>query len=328
MYPSGINDKKSLNLLILEILKDNTDEEHRLRQDDIVKLLKVNYGAICERRSVKSNIASLINLGYDIPLKGGYCLMGRTFDKDELRLIIECLLSSGFISKAKANRLIEKVVNLESKYFQPKVNYITGLLDSQAEPSLELRNRLDILDEGIGQRRQVSFVYCSYGADFELHPLEDAPCIVNPYQIATVLGRYYLIANRSNNEELSCFRIDCMTDIRILDEKARPKMELGKTAREFILPDHLARIIPLDMEPETTILLRTKEEMIGTLLDWFGKRISIEKNDGKEILVSLKSSESAMLRIALQLGTSIEVLVPESLRKKIKKTIHEMAGIY
>ena len=72
MYNTTVTDKKSLNMLILEILRVHADAEHRLRQDDIIHLLEVHFGVKCDRRSIKSNILSLIQLGYSIPLKGGY----------------------------------------------------------------------------------------------------------------------------------------------------------------------------------------------------------------------------------------------------------------
>ena len=96
MYATG--NKKMLNMLILDILKEYSDSEHRLTQQDIIRLLRTDYGMECDRRSVKSNVLSLIELGYDISMENGYYLDEREFENAELRLLIDSVLSSRVIS--------------------------------------------------------------------------------------------------------------------------------------------------------------------------------------------------------------------------------------
>lgn len=83
MYATG--NKKMLNMLILEILREYSDQEHRLTQQEIVRLLKSDYDMDCDRRSVKNNILCLKELGYEISMESGYCLLEREFDDAELR---------------------------------------------------------------------------------------------------------------------------------------------------------------------------------------------------------------------------------------------------
>ena len=86
MYATG--NKKMLNMLILEILRNYTDEDHSLTQQEIIKLLEVNYGMDCDRRSVKNNVLSLKELGeecgFEISMENGYRLISREFDDAEL----------------------------------------------------------------------------------------------------------------------------------------------------------------------------------------------------------------------------------------------------
>ena len=120
MYTSG--NKKMLNMLILEILRNYTDENHALTQQEIIKLLDQNYGAPCDRRSVKANILSLKEMGYDISMESGYRLLSREFDDAELRILIDSVLFSKSISTKQAKGLIEKLRGLGSKYFNAKAN--------------------------------------------------------------------------------------------------------------------------------------------------------------------------------------------------------------
>ena len=90
MYATG--NKKMLNILILDILREYTDEKHSLTQQEIIRLLDKNYGMTCDRRSVKNNILSLKELGYDISMDKGYRLLSREFDDAELRILIDSVL--------------------------------------------------------------------------------------------------------------------------------------------------------------------------------------------------------------------------------------------
>ena len=92
MYATGT--KKMLNILILDILKEYSDEKHRLTQQEIIRLLKANYNMECDRRSVKSNVESLKEMGYEISMEDGYYLMEREFEDAELRMLIDSVLFS------------------------------------------------------------------------------------------------------------------------------------------------------------------------------------------------------------------------------------------
>ena len=83
----GTANKKMLNMLILDILKRYSDEEHHLTQQEVMKLLKREYGMECDRRSVKNNVDYLNELGYEIPYDDGYWLVTREFEDAELRVL-------------------------------------------------------------------------------------------------------------------------------------------------------------------------------------------------------------------------------------------------
>ena len=118
MYATG--NKKMLNMLILEILRQYSDENHSLTQQEIIKLLDKNYGMECDRRSVKANVLSLKELGYDIDMDDGYRLLSREFDDAELRILIDSVLFSKSISTKQAKDLVSKIQGLASNFFNAK----------------------------------------------------------------------------------------------------------------------------------------------------------------------------------------------------------------
>ena len=129
MYATG--NKKMLNMLILDILKEYSDEDHKLTQQEIIRLLRVNYDMECDRRSVKNNILCLKELGYEISMDGGYYLAERDFENVELRMLIDSVLFSKQLSQRQAKGLIEKLKKQGNRYFPAKVSHISNLPDLQ-----------------------------------------------------------------------------------------------------------------------------------------------------------------------------------------------------
>ena len=114
MYGTGT--KRMLNMLILDILKEYSDCDHRLLQQDIIDLLRTNYGMDCERRAVKSNIVSLREMGYNIVSKQGYYLEEREFTDAELRLLIDGVFTSEAITDKEAHELVDTILIYNMRY--------------------------------------------------------------------------------------------------------------------------------------------------------------------------------------------------------------------
>ncbi len=150
MYTTG--NKKNLNLLVLEILRHYTDENHSLTQQEILKLLEQNYDIQCDRRSVKANVLSLKEMGYDISMESGYRLLSREFDDAELRILIDSVLFSKSISTKQAKSLIEKLRGLGSKYFNAKVSHVSNLPELQHTDNKQAVYSLDVINDAISAK--------------------------------------------------------------------------------------------------------------------------------------------------------------------------------
>lgn len=330
MYNTTVTDKKSLNMLILEILRVHADAEHRLRQDDIIHLLEVHFGVKCDRRSIKSNILSLIQLGYSIPLKGGYCLLEREFNYDELRVLMDSVFFSRTIPRLQKGQLVKKLQEMGSKFFQPKVKHIAGIEEQKLKNTERVKDVLERLDDAISQRRQVSFIECQYGEDFMPQPISDVPITVNPYQILAANERFYLVANPKDTDFIAYYPIDLIDadKLTLLDEKARSKMELKEPARSYRLPKNLAESVMPNDSSEAEAQLRIPKSKLDIILDWFGKDFQISCRSEDNITVTLCSKEDALFRFAMQYGDFVEVLEPENIRKRISEVVSHMGKIY
>jgi predicted DNA-binding transcriptional regulator YafY len=320
----GNDRKKLLILLILEVLQQYTDEEHHLSQQEILRILKRDYGITCDRRSVRSNVLDLIDLGYDICMDDGYYLASREFENAELRMLIDSVLFSRHISPTQGKRLIDKLQALGNKYFKPKVSHVIALPDLNHTDNKQVMIVVDTLNDAIEEKKKVEFTYNSYGTDFKLHPREHSPYLVSPYQMVASNGRYYLLGSTDRYQGITHFRIDRITDIKMTDIPIKPVKEVEGLENGFNLPKHMAEHTYLFCGESVPVKLKTSVSMMNDLIDWFGKDFKIRREFEDEMLVDVKCNKSAMKFWALQYGPYVEVMEPEELREDIKESVKGM----
>ncbi len=326
-----IGNKKMLNMVIFDILREYTDENHSLTQQEIIKILNRDYDMECDRRSVKSNIMAIKEMysdRYEIATDHGYRLISREFDDAELRILIDSVLFSKSISTNQARGLINKIKLLSSRYFNAKVSHVSNLPDLHRTLNKQAMYSLDAINDAISERKKISFIYNEVGTDFRLHPKKDHEYIVNPYQIVANNGRFYLICNTDKYDNVSHYRIDRMTDVRILEETIKPMKQVKGMERGLNLPKHMAEHIYMFSGESVDVLLLADKGIMNELVDWFGTDFRILEENDKTIRIRLRMNPDAMKYWALQYGPFVEVLEPVELRTQIKEKLEEMYKKY
>ena len=329
MYATA--NKKMLNMLILDILEEYSDANHRLTQQEIIRLLKANYDMECDRRSVKNNILYLNELlGDVIDMEDGYYLAEREFEDAELRMLIDSVLFSKNLTQKQAKDLIEKLRAKGNKYFPAKVTHISNLPEMHHADNKQLMYALDTVNDAIAEKKKISFVYNTYGTDFRLHPRRDGMrYVVNPYQMVANNGKFYLIGNYDKYDNVSHYRLDKMTDVQILDEKVKPQKEIRDFKNGFSLPKHMAEHIYMFSGESERVKLLAPATMMDELIDWLGKDFTVRKTDDEdEIEITLNCNVDSMFYWALQYGSYVEILEPIDLRNRIAKAVRDMADKY
>lgn len=326
MYATG--NKKMLNMLILDILKEYSDENHRLTQQEIIRLLKSNYDMECDRRSVRNNVMCLNELGYEISMENGYYLVNREFEDAELRMLIDSVLFSKNLTQNRAKALVEKLRAQGNRYFSAKVSHISNLPDMRHADN-NLMYAVDAINDAIAEKKKISFTYNAYGMDFKLHPKRAEKYIVNPYQIVANNGFYYLVGNYDKYDDVSHYRMDRITDVTILDEKVKPKNRVKDFSDGYSLPKHMAEHIYMFSGPSVRVKFLIYDYMMNELIDWFGKDFRVLKSSIEGMIeVTVKCNETAMFYWALQYGPYVEVLEPAELRSKVRKAVLDMYEKY
>lgn len=336
--------KKMIIINIIDILKKYTDMDHRLTQAEIVDILKKEYMMDVDRKTVKRNLMNLLEMGLDIeyteinkmvpnkktgvPEETSFCTdwyMTREFSDSELRLLIDSLLFSKNVPYNQCKELIEKLKGLSNIYFDKKVKHICNLPDNQPR-NKEVFYTIDILDEAISQNKKVSFTYNSYGTDKKLHPRREEPYIINPYQMVATNGKYYLICNYDKYDNVVNYRVDKITNIKILDEPRKNVKEL--LDGEINLPKHMAEHIYMFAGESIRAKFKAKNYIIDQLIDWYGKDVDIKSENDEECIVTVNVNKNAFFCWAMQYGMHIEVLEPLDMREQVINSVKEIINKY
>ncbi len=320
--------KKMVNIYILNILREYSDENHALTQQDILKQLESDYDVICDRRTVKAYVDEWIELGWDIVYDKGYKLISREFDDAELHILIDSVLFSKSISTRQAQTLIKKLQGFASKYFNAKVSHVCNLPDLNRTVNRQAMYALGIINDAISAKKKIEFIYNEIGTDFKLHPKRKDPYVVNPYQIVANNGKFYLIANYDKYDNVVHFRIDKMKEIKCLNESIKPRSEVPELANGLNLPKHMAEHIYMFSGESVWAEIKTTPDMMGELVDWFGKDFKIEQKEDGYIIIRVKCNGNALRYWALQYGPYVEILKPVKLREQLKQDAENMYRKY
>lgn len=355
-------DENILILNLLDILRKHTDENHQITQKEILQILEEEYDTYVVRKTVKQNMEKLIKyyseqggaheiiydersrhyINKDTKEKKTYVTQTNfgyvhEFTHGELRLMIDSILFSKQIPRKQREGLIKKIESLSSKHFNSRMSHIRTF-SSDGPRNSELFYTIECLDEAIANRKQVSFHYNKYHVD-EQSMLVISPqvnrdgvareYIINPYQIVTANGLYYLICNNDKYDDLSHYRLDRITNIQVLRTRQKPIREIEGQKHGLNLPKHMAEHIYMFRGESISVKLRFDKRLLSDFIDWFGTdHIHFSDQTADEVTARVSVNQMAMRKWALQYATNVRVLSPESLVDEIREDINRALENY
>lgn len=313
--------KKLALIRIWQILKDYSDFDHPLTQEDIAVKLQNEYGIILERKAISRNISLLKEAGIDIESRrAGSYLEYRDFEDSELHMLIDGVLSSKYITAKHSKDIIDRLCGLSNKYFRSNVKHIHSVNDWYKTDNQALFYNIELIDTAIEEGKQVHYDYNKYGTDKKLH--KSSHQYVTPYLMVLHNQRYYLMAYSEYWGNMVFHRLDRITNMIVMDKKATPirnvpgyesginYKELSSTMPYMYTdrPEHIDFIADIGI--------------IDQIIDWFGNDIRIANADGEgKVRVSIKASPKAMVHWAMQYMDHVEITAPESVRNQIRESL-------
>ncbi len=325
---ANMESKKVALLYILHILEKYSDEEHPLTQDDIAKRLYKGWGIDLDRRAVRRNLDVLIESGREveeIPRKGVY-LNERIFETSELRLLIDSVLFSKNISAKYAEDLVEKLKSLGSEHFGKTLKSVHNVRSISRTQSPEMFMTIDLLSDAIANESQVSFVYNEYRLDKSLRPIWRKACVVNPYQLISTNNSYYLVGNMEGYDNLRNFRLDKITNIKVL-HSARKSIRATKEGR-IDLAAYVDAHPYMSQGGVTMVKIKIEKDKIDSVIESFGNNYRVEKEGARKAEVSFTANEEDIIQWALLHCRYAEILAPSYLREKLRAIVDKVQAVY
>ena len=321
-------EKKKLALIrILQILEKNSDYDHPLKQSEIAAFLEEEYGIILERKAIGRNIALLKDAGFDIESRrAGSFLKGRTFSEAELRVLIDGVLSSKHITAKYSKDLIDKLCSLSSKYFRSRVRHVYSVNEWDRTENRALFYNIELVDEAIEKKRQITFDYNKYEADKKLHKTHTHKA--SPYQLILHNQRYYLMAKNEEWGDVAFYRLDRITNMRLTEERLTSIRTIEGYENGINYRD-LATAMPyLYTDKPVPVEFIAEDYVIDQVIDWFGKDIKIDKYCETQYRIHVRVSPMAMEHWAMQYAPHVRVTSPPSLVEKVKENLQKSIEKY
>ena len=282
------SDQKLKILYIISLLAENTDEEHPMPMADIIKYLE-GQGISAERKSIYNDIAMLQQSGYDIINRksrpAGYYMASRDFELAELKLLVDAVQSSKFITEKKSNALISKIEKLTNKYEARKLQrqvYVTNRVKTSNESILY---NIDYINEAITDGVKIEFKYGEWNLQKELVPRKNGKVYrENPIMMMWDDEYYYLVAYDDEDDKIKHFRVDKMMSIVVTDSKiVRNRITSGFDAAVYAR-EHFGMFAGR----EEVVSVRFSNNLIGVVIDRFGRDVTIIKEDDNFFKARLK----------------------------------------
>lgn len=317
---AALKPKALAPIRILQILHEHSDCDHPLTQDDIADYLERDYGIIMERKAIGRHEDSLVEAGFSIKnCRGGKYLCERDFEDSELRLLIDGVLSSKYISANQSEKLIKKLCQLSNKRFRSHVKNIYSVNEWSKTNNQQLFTNIDLIDEAIEQGVQLKFQYNKYGVDKKLHPSKKFH--VTPYQLILHNQRYYVMAAPTYGKNMYFYRVDHITDMELLDKAAVPITDITGYKGGIDYKTLSSALPYMYTDQHRRIEMRADKKITDQIIEWFGHDITIREEDADHILVNLKASPMAMEHWATQYIKYVEILHPQDLRDAIRQSL-------
>lgn len=298
-------------LAIMEILQQETDENHRLGAEALIFMLN-QRGIPSERKSVYRDISVLQDMGWDI-LSGrnGYCLASRTFELAELKLLADAIQSSRCITEKKSYELIGKLAGLTSRHNSGQLQRQLHLIGRAKAENEQIYYNVDALYEAISCNSEVTFRYLDYKSDGS-RVLRDKKYVVSPYGLCWDSENYYLVAH-VEGEGKRHYRVDRMAKIQLL-HTPRKSPELYQ---ELNMAEYSKQVFGMFSGKQLPVRMQFSESLVNSVVDRFGTDIlMIPQGDGTFTVTMPVDISPVFFSWIFSFSGRAKILAPESVRKE------------
>ena len=320
------NDGRVRLLRILDILQQQTDEAHPLTIAEIEQQLQEKFGIQAYRITIQKDIAALITVGYEIEAvrstQNKYFIANRLFELPELKLLIDAVASSKFITQRKAEVLIDKLVTLAGTHQSKSLKQYLLISRAGNIGNEKIYYIADAVNEAIVRKKKVSFLYFNYDETKQKKLRNNGqPYIFSPYTLAWNGDCYYAVGYCEKHRGLTTFRIDRIYQVpELLEEDAVP-LPPGVNLEAYV--SSMPRMYD---GPHERVELLCDNEMMNAVIDHFGESVETCIADETAFFATVNVAITPVfLRWVFGFGGKIRIQSPESVKQAYQNLLD--AGI-
>jgi len=309
----GSNQKLKLYYLA-QILQEKTDETHYITMPEILEELE-KRDISAERKSIYKDIEELDKFGIEVEGEARgknyyYHVIGRQFELAELKLLVDAVQSSKFITVRKSKDLISKLETFCSEHEAKILSRQVFVQDRIKTMNESVYYSVDAIHTAITENKQIKFKYFRWNAKKEMELRHDGAFYqVSPWALTWDDENYYLVAYDAKADKIKHYRVDKMLKISTVDEKRLGKEYFDK----FNVADYTKKNFSMYDGREETVTALVDNSMIGVFIDRFGREISISPEDEKHCRIRFAAAISGQFfGWIFALGDAVKIIGPSS----------------
>lgn len=305
-------------LYLMKILLEETDDEHGMTLEELSDALS-RCGVDAERKTLYDDLDVLRTFGIDIEKRKDktvrYHVVSREFELPELKLLVDAVQSSKFITHRKSLELIKKLESVASRHQAQQLQrqvFVSNRIKSMNESIYYV---VDDIHEAISTDSQITFQYFEWNAQKEKQLRHDGKLYqVSPWALTWDDENYYLIAYESESEKIKHYRVDKMLKIRVMQEKR----EGAENFRNFDMALYSKKTFSMFGGEEAMVTLQCHNRLAGIILDRFGQDTTFFKVDAEHFEIHVKVAVSPLfLTWTLNFGSDLKITAPTHVREAL-----------
>ena len=327
--PKGTNQKFKLYRLA-QIMLEKTDDDHYITMPEILSSLEA-YGVTADRKSIYNDLRDLEVLGIEVegePVGGRYHyhVLNRPFELPELKLLVDAIQSSKFITERKTNALIKKLEQLVSQYEAVKLQrqvYVSGRIKTMNE---SIYYTVDAIHNAISENKKIRFQYYQWNVKKEMELRHGGAFYhISPWGLSWDDENYYLVGYDSEADTLKHYRVDKMLHIQMSDEKREGQEQFER----LNMADYAKKSFGMFGGKEQKVKLLVKNELAGVMIDRFGKDIMMIPKEEKYFTVNVDVHISnQFLGWVFSLGDGVKIISPDEVVEQMKQEVERLQKQY
>ena len=327
--PKGTNQKFKLYRLA-QIMQEKTDDEHYITMPEI-KAALAEYDITADRKSIYNDLRDLEVLGIEVEgeqigNRYHYRVVNRPFELPELKLLVDAIQSSKFITEKKTNALIRKLETLVSKFDAQKLQrqvYVSGRIKTMNE---SIYYTVDAIHNAISENKKIKFQYYQWNVKKEMELRHDGAYYhISPWGLSWDDENYYLVGYDSSVGKIKHYRVDKMLKIQMSEEDREGREHFKK----LDMADYARKSFGMFGGKEQEVKLFVDNFLAGVIIDRFGKDVMLIPEDKDHFTVKVAVHVSnQFLGWIMSLGDGVKIIGPDEVVQQVQEEIERLRKQY